>query len=174
MGEQREVILGIMKIKIRFDGDTPGLAEHKLSLFHFGEPLLHIAKGMRGTASGLIMNALGPEHGAKGGTLAKNATHIDVLLSDIEKGCAIPCMEVSWDPPAGANEDLFENLDVRVAKSFFSALKSEAEGERVSWWARQVLESLPADAQVRQFSLYDDDELIDEFEYSPDNMEEVD
>lgn len=74
-------------LSIRWDGDSPDLVEHQLSLSAWLEPLGLLLKSVRRTASRILQDALDdPDAGRRGGRYAKAAQQIDLQITAIQAG----------------------------------------------------------------------------------------
>ncbi len=74
------------QLKIVWDGDTPGLAQHRLSLAEFGPALNRMLIAMRRIASGIVTQAQeGGDTGLRGGRLAKLASQLDLEITGVDR-----------------------------------------------------------------------------------------
>ena len=63
-----------LQLRITFDGTAPGLAEHRLSVTAFVEPLGRLVAAYRRIASGVLSDMLdAPEYGRGGGKVCRTS-----------------------------------------------------------------------------------------------------
>jgi hypothetical protein len=99
-------------LSIRWEGDTPDLVEHQLSLSAWLEPMGLLLKSVRMTASRILQDALDdPDAGRRGGRYAKAAQQIDLRLTAIRAGSTDVCFLVTGGE-ADAQVGLFPQLPV--------------------------------------------------------------
>ena len=90
-GLVRERVGVRVELEITYDGNEPGLSEHRLSLSSFAEPLRLLLSALQRTASGIVSQALeDPDYGSRGGKLATDAKLLDLELEGVWDGCARP------------------------------------------------------------------------------------
>lgn len=140
-----------VKLKIAFDGNVPGIAEHKLDLASFGPALAALSDGLRRTAAGLVNEALEPQ---RRGPIAKRA-ELHVYLDSVGAGSLE--VDMSVEPPLGGlgyNLDLIEELPVRAVKQFLGAVQEESKGVLKNAFARKFLRALPPGITHQRYSAY--------------------
>ena len=140
------------KLRVNYEGTTPGLENHRLSVSHFGEPLNKLVVALRRIASNMISQATGEEAGAAGGRLAKKAQAIDVEIAAIEPG-SVGLALVVVARLVGGQGELFDNLPDRACAEFVSAVENEAQGKTHSAMVRKYLESLPTGLTTQRYEL---------------------
>lgn len=145
-----------IQLKIKFDGDVPGLAEHRLDLVAFEKAITCLTTGLRRTASGLLKEAVE----STAGRLAKGA-ELQIFLDALTEGSAQ--LTVSVDAPIlrrGENASFFADLPLRASKQFVEAIDAESRGEMRSVLARRFLAALPSGLNSQQYQLYNDGKVI--------------
>lgn len=144
-----------VQIKIYWDGDAPGVAEHRLSVSAFGPALRALWVAARRIASGIVKDALErTESGARGGRIADEAKRIDLELVSIDGGSLAPTLTLRMRPPAlakGETAPLFEDLPVRTAERLLDALDAETHGKAASFAVRKYLRVLPGGLTVQRY-----------------------
>lgn len=136
-----------IELSIVYEGDEPGLAEHRLSLAAFAIPLRLLLTALQRTASGLLSSALDdPEYGSRGGKLARDAALLDLELGVIGKGSAAPAFVVVIRPDLTSSQTRFpiDELPARAAEKLVRDLEAESKGVLQSAAARRYLRSLPS------------------------------
>lgn len=141
-------------LNIRWDGTTPGLSEHALSLETWLKPLGLLLSAVRRTASSMATDALADtERGARGGRLAKAAANIDLRLTSLSDGC----VNLGFDcalRELPVQQDLFtDELPGRALNSVLDAIEAEAKGELRSAAVRKFLESMPTGLTIQEYEL---------------------
>ncbi len=129
-------------LKVRWDGEVPGLEAHEVSLVHFADAMKQLQSALLGTASNLLSKAEDPEKGTRGGRRQKGATQLDVRLIGIETGCAVLNIRITHPGPTtplGFDADLPE----RTALDFTEGLEAESKGLQRNGHARKYLRTLP-------------------------------
>jgi hypothetical protein len=139
-----------VELRISFDGTTPGLKEHRLSLVAFAKPLQHLVAAIRRTASAIVASGSeDPAYGSRGGKLADPAKLIDLELVAIEKGSAAPyfvCTARSPGLPQLAIRGLgtpANDLAEMSVDRFLRDIEAEGSGKRQSHSVRRFLKSIP-------------------------------
>lgn len=75
------------ELNIVWDGDGPGLSEHRLSVGALAKPLTLLLTAIRRIATNLATEASDSERGARGGRFSRLAEEIDLQLSTVADGC---------------------------------------------------------------------------------------
>lgn len=157
-------------LTIRWDGTTPGLSEHTLSLDAWLGPLDLLLRAVRRTASGMVTEAVeDPEYGARGGRLHKSAAHIDLRLMALTDGCVNLAFECAAPPPDGQQDMFVDALPGRAMASVLDAIEAEARGELRSAPVRKFLLAMPPGVAVQQYRL-DVDGSVREVEVTNANL----
>ena len=145
------------KLKILWQGDAPGLAEHRLSVAAFGAPLQLLLAALRRIASGIVSDAVDDsDYGARGGKYAKQAELLDLEIVELQEGSLGLMTECSLRVPPGQNFALFEDLSDRTALKLLDAVEAESKGHLQSQVVRKYLAALPAGVTAQRYSVYGD------------------
>lgn len=139
-----------VKLEIAFDGTTPGLEEHRLSLSAFAEPLTLLLAALQRTASAILASASeDPEYGSRGGKLADAAKLLDLELASVEAGSARPVFVCTARAPSGSQSALpgidmtRDDLAEAAVERLLRDIDAESAGKPRSASARRYLRSLP-------------------------------
>lgn len=150
------------QLKIKWDGDAPGIAEHRLSLSAFGPALATLLQALRRIASGIVSDALDdPSYGKRGGRLAEKARVLDVQLVTVTEGSLVLDTRCVNRPPPGVNMELLDELPTRALARFFQDVKAESKGNAANVLVRKFLSELPQGVSFQRYEAYRDGTLID-------------
>lgn len=142
-------------LTIRWDGKTPGLAEHRLSLVSWGDALRQLHVALRRTASSVLGDAKeSGDYGAKGGRLRRGAEDFDVQLASLDAGCIKPTFVVGPPLVEGEDEQLafpFPGFADRVLEVFLDHLDDERSGRLSSPRVRSFLRAIPEGVNVQEY-----------------------
>jgi hypothetical protein len=128
------------ELKIRWDGDVPGMAEHRLSLAQFGDALANLVAALRRIATQMVSTAEG-EH-PKTGRFAGVARQLDIEISAIEGNSTGVNGVVTFTPPPDMLP-LFVDLPERATTELLDSIERESKGQAANWAVRKYLQSLP-------------------------------
>lgn len=128
------------ELKIRWDGDAPGLAEHRLSLGQFGNALASLVQALRRIATQMIGTAQGEN--PKSGRFANLARQIDIQIEQIEGNSTGFNAIVSFEPPPEMLP-LFADLPGRATAELLDFIERESKGQPSHWAVRNYLSALP-------------------------------
>jgi hypothetical protein len=129
------------ELKIRWDGDVPGIAEQRLSLAAFAEPLNLLLIALRRIATQMVSSAMEGEH-PKSGRLTNIARLIDIELVDIAKqSSGTDAFVVFHNPPEELN--LWWDIPSRATVELLEAIDIESKGQIRNSAVRNYLRSLP-------------------------------
>src|SRR5437762_775158 len=92
------------QLEIKWEGDAPGLAEHRLSLGAFGTPLTLLLAAVRRIASNTISMATDEK---TTGRFADAARQLDVQIEKVIEGSSGISGICAFDPMPGAQAFLF-------------------------------------------------------------------
>ncbi|WP_437286585.1 hypothetical protein [Sorangium sp. So ce406] len=155
-----------VELKVTFEGDEPGLAQHRLSLSSFGEPLKLLLDALQRTASGILASALDDaDYGTQGGRLASDAKLLDLELASLETGSAAPTFVCTARPGPQLRIPDFDVLGEQAVLRLVQDLDAERQGKPVNGSARKYLRSLPAGVRVQRYSAYADGNLIADVQF---------
>lgn len=130
------------KLTITWDGNVPGLPEHRLSVDAFGDALKLLLIAYRRIASNMLREAVGAE-GKADKRLRKTASWLDLQIVDVlANSSGIAAAGVLTVPP-GESRNLFEDLSTRAGIALLEAIEAEAHGHLQSKAVRNYLGALP-------------------------------
>src|SRR5689334_3751010 len=96
------------ELRIRWQGDTRGLADKRLSLSAFGEPLNLLLVALRRIATNLVTDAFEDKNI---GRFANAARQLDIEIFDLVKeSSGFDGLITLTAPSPGENLELFQNL----------------------------------------------------------------
>ena len=139
------------RLRILWDGEAPGLAEHRLSLNTFGVPLQKLGKAIRGIAGDIVK-------AAEGGAPRTNTTAlVDLQIRGLGEGSLV--LDVECMPAQGEPLSLFApDVARRVVVDFLEALHDESQGRSRNRHVHKFLDSLPKrGVRSQRYSLLRDD-----------------
>ncbi|WP_438016917.1 hypothetical protein WMF18_39990 [Sorangium sp. So ce315] len=155
-----------VELKVTFEGDEPGLAQHRLSLSSFGESLKLLLSALQRTASGILASALDDaDYGTRGGRLASDAKLLDLELASLEKGSAAPTFVCTARPGPQLRIPSFDVLGEQAVLRLVQDLDAERQGKPVNGSARKYLRSLPAGVRVQRYRAYSDGRLLADVQF---------
>ena len=128
-----------IEIRIRFDGETAGLREHRLSIAAFNQPLGLLLKAFRRAVDAVADSGnIGQERSRRFG---KHAEHFDLQLTSIADGC----VQLGFTCVVGEANGSFPAIQAREAVDrVVNTIAREARGQSTgSPSIRRYLESLP-------------------------------
>lgn len=132
------------QLKILWDGDAPGLAEHRLSLAEFGPALIRLLGAMRRIASGIVTQAHeGSGKNQRGGRLAKLASQLDLEVTSVEEGSLGLVMACVLRLAPGQSAEPMDSLADQTCAEFLSAVEQESSGQLRNGMVREYLRALP-------------------------------
>ncbi|MFY0527696.1 hypothetical protein ACN28I_32630 [Archangium gephyra] len=153
-------------LRIIWDGNVPGLPEHRLSLNAFGGPLDKLRKAIKFIAASTVANAVG---GSIKDELRGKKPLVDIQLSSIDKGSVDLQFECELAP--GNNEALFvEDLAHRVVHEFLASVRAESRGQLRNRFVREYLDSLPPQLRRQRYSVVRNGREEDAYEFSEMNL----
>ena len=149
---------------LRFEGETPSLKAHRLSIAEFAEPLRQLLVAYRRIASALISEAVGdPEYGKAGGKYAEQAKIIDLEIDQLRHESPVEVdLVCRVSTPPSATYPLFQNgLLVRAGQVLIRSLDAEGKGELQNAAVRKFLKSLPENIKKQDYELWQGDQKVD-------------
>lgn len=158
-----------VELRIVFDGTEPGLAEHRLSLSAFAEPLRRLLAAVQRTGSSIVSQALEPDYGARGGKFAKEAALLDLELATIERGSATPVL-VATARPSGRQMSLINDLPARTIQRIVNDIEAERQGKLQNITVRRYLSSLPAGVTRQSYCAVVDGTVVATSEFAAANI----
>ena len=130
------------EIKIRWDGDIPGVQEHRLSIGAFGEALFQLVLALRRIATQMVTSAVDPADRPSTGRFANLARGLDIEISEIKGGSSGFDGTVTFMQPPDFLP-LFEDLPQRAAFELLDSIEREGKGQPSNWAVHKFLTLLP-------------------------------
>lgn len=163
-----------VKLKVTFDGEEPGLAQHRLSLSAFGEPLKLLLSALQRTASGILAAALDDtEYGNRGGRLAAEARLLDLELASIEQGSAAPTFECVARPGSQLDLHRFDTLGEQTVQRLVQDLDAERQGRPANASVRRYLRSLPPGVRTQRYTAWANGSVLADIQFGELSLSEV-
>jgi hypothetical protein len=151
-------------LHIRWDGDIPGVSQHRLSLSTWLEPLQFLLKGVKRTASLIATDALDDsERGLRGGRYAKAAEHIDLEIASIRDGCVQVDFVVTGGEPdeqLGLFPHLPADLPALAVAKILDDIEHESHGRMRNALIRRYLQALPSSISHHSYELMQDGKRV--------------
>lgn len=142
------------RITIVWDGDTPGLKEHRLSLAEFSPALKSMLVAMRRIASGIVTQAeeVG-DAGSRRGRLANLAKQLDLEITGVEEGSLSLVLACVLRLAPMQNAELLARLADQTCTEFVAAIEQETTGQLRNDSVRKFLRALPAGITTQSYSV---------------------
>ena len=138
------------KLEIVWQGNVPGLAEHRLSLDAFGPALQQLVIAYRRIASNLLAQA-----DSTTGRLHTFAYLFDLQLEQIKQGSAGIVAACVIDAEPGFLGDVWAPWTTRTAEALLTDIEAEANGEFRNGAVRKYLRALPEGVTGQQYAFSD-------------------
>ena len=132
-----------VQLDIVWDGDAPGLLEHRLSLGAFGDALTALLAALRRIATNIVGDAVEGE-AAEVGRFANAARQLDIQIESIKRNTSGFAGLVSIHTPQGETMQLFDDLPETASTQLLEAVESESRGVLKNAAVRKYLRALPA------------------------------
>jgi hypothetical protein len=158
------------QLRIVWDGDAPGIAEHRLSLAAFGEALLALLAALRRIASSVVTENSAPEYGSKGGKYAGQAELLDLELESVGRGSVDTLATVVTRVRPGTTAPLF--LEREACRQFLDLVEAEGRGEARSAPVRKFLGTIPAGVSSQRYTLEDAGRVLKSVSIGPMSLAE--
>jgi hypothetical protein len=139
------------QLRIRWDGDVQGIAEHRLSLANFGQPLALLLHALRRIATQMVSTAVDRP---KFGRFANLARQLDIQVIDVEGNSTGIDAVVSFTPPPDMLP-LFGDVAERAVSELLDSIKLESDGTVRDSAVRGYLQSLPLGVHKQLYELHD-------------------
>jgi hypothetical protein len=154
MAEEIKIGTGTTQLRIRWDGDSsvPGLAEHRLSLAKFGEPLALLLAALRRIATQMVSTAVEAER-PRFGRFANLARQLDIEVVGIEGNSTGIDAVVSFEQPPDMLP-LFSEVAERAVVELLDSIDEERQGGVRNSSVRKYLRSLPQGVHKQLYELH--------------------
>ncbi len=147
----------MIRLNIKWSGNVPGIAEHRLSVQHFGTPLRHLLMAVRRTANNILRQAYLRKESDLG-RLASEADLIDLQIAGVYESSLGVGSIVDVQMPPGQMPLMPEQLAGDALDRFLADMEKESNGVRRNNGARRFLLSLPPGLTSQEYRLYINDE----------------
>jgi hypothetical protein len=163
-----------VELSVAFEGTEPGLAEHRLSMSAFGEPLRLLLIALQRTASAILSSAESPEYGSKGGQYKAEARMLDLELSAVTSGSAGAVFACTARVPPGgqltiteAAPEAFERYDLPAlaAARLLQDIDAERSGTPRNAAVRRYLASIPPGVTMQRYRATSGVEVLGEIAF---------
>lgn len=141
------------EIRIRWDGDAPGVEQHRLSLSAFGDALPLLLAALRRIATRMVTAAVEPERPAKG-RFADLARSLDIEITNIEGNSTGFNGLVTFAIPPD-ELPLFADLPDRAVMELLDSIDRESRGQPSNWPVRQYLNALPEGIHKQTYEFHE-------------------
>ncbi len=159
------------EIKIRWDGDVPGLDQHRLSLAAFADPLNQLLLALRRIATQIVSLAVEHER-PKTGRFANLARQLDIEITSIEgNSTGFNGVVAFYQPPEEL--PLFADLPDRAVTELLDSIERESRGQATNWAVRKYLTSLPRAVHRQVYELHENGTTKKRVEIGDINLTEV-
>jgi hypothetical protein len=139
-------------LKIRFEGDTPGISDGRLSLSAFRNALAKLLAAFRSVADQTERGSENLEEAPNVGRFSKAAEQLDLQISSI----AGNCVTMEFLPQTLEKQTVLfgdENLD-RTLDRLIENIEAEAAGKSRNPRVRKLLAALPSGICKQEWSLW--------------------
>lgn len=140
------------ELRVYWDGDAPGLADHRLSLSAFGLPLQHLLRALRRIAAAKAASGFEFREASSAGRMPKVASLIDIEIGSLREGSLDLELRCRLHQPPGESMPMFL-LDQSVDE-LMNAIEEESRGVSRQRLVRKFLDSMPAGVQSQRYTLY--------------------
>jgi hypothetical protein len=141
------------QLRIRWDGEAPGIAEHRLSLATFGVPMELLLSALRRIATQMVGAALENEQ-PKTGRFANLARGLDIEIKQIEGNSTGFDGIVSFQHPP-QELPLFGDLPDRATMELLDSIDAESKGLARHGSVRKYLKSIPPSIHKQFYEIHD-------------------
>lgn len=152
----------MIELEISFEGETPGVHEHRLSVDAFGEPLSRLLLAARRIATQIVTQAIDAteDYGSGGGRWAKEAGQLDIQITTLEAGSLRLVLALLFNLHQGKQLPLFDDLPERTGSMLLEAIRDESAGSMRNHSVRKYLASLPPGITSQEYALLKDGQRV--------------
>jgi hypothetical protein len=166
-----QVKTGTAQLRIRWDGDVKGLAEHRISLAAFGQPLAYLLQALRRIATQMVSNAVDAEH-PKFGRFTNQARQLDIELAKMEEGSGGFDALVSFSQPSD-ELSLFWDVPERATIELLDSIDQERQRIPRNSAVRRYLASLPREVHKQLYEFHENGHVKKRVEFGDIDVAEV-
>jgi hypothetical protein len=147
-----------IELEIVWDGDAPGLRDHRLSLGAFSESLSFLLLALRRIATKIVGEAVEGD-GPNTGRFTNEARQLDIQIERIVGNSSGFRGAVALHNPTG-RVALFDFLAESAGSELLDAIREESHGIMKNFAVRRYLRALPHGVLTQRYVLRDGDRLI--------------
>ena len=141
------------QLRVRWDGDVPGISEQRLSVHSFGQALDALLAALRRIATQMVSTAVDGEH-PRTGRFASVAKQLDIEITDLEHNSTGFDSVVTFAQPS-EELPLFADLPNRAVSELLDAIERESNGQPANWSVRRYLSMLPSGVHKQVYEWHD-------------------
>jgi hypothetical protein len=166
-----QIKTGTAQLRIRWDGDVKGLAEHRISLAAFGQPLAYLLQALRRIATQMVSTAVDAEH-PKFGRFTNQARQLDIELVKMEEGSGGFDALVSFSQPPD-ELPLFWNVPERATIELLDSIDQERQRVPRNSAVRRYLGSLPREVHKQLYEFHENGTVKKRVEFGDIEVAEI-
>lgn len=149
-----------VELSVIYEGTEPGLAEGRLSLSSFGEPLRLFLIALQRTASAILSSSDNPEYGGRGGSYKAEARLLDLEIQGTVHGSAGVVFACTAHVPPGGQltiahsvPEVFERYDLPAltAARLLQDIEAERSGRPRNAAVRRYLAAIPRGVSAQRY-----------------------
>jgi hypothetical protein len=141
-----------VELEITWEGNVPGLDEHRLSLGAFGDSLTALLAALRRIANNIVGEAIEDE-GATTGRFTSAARQLDIQIVQIKKASSGFGGYIELNTQPGQNMPLFNDLPQTAGLQLLDAVELESKGTMKLSAVRKYLRALPVGISRQTYRL---------------------
>lgn len=147
-----------IELKISWEGDAPGVREHRLSIGAFAPALAELVRAYRRIASNMLRNAASY---AESGRLKDLANRLDIEIQSVEGTNPLELAAVcTFDAPIEIQPPLWPvNIAERASKELLDSIEEESSGRPRNTAVRSYLKLLPP-LSKQKYELHDNGRVL--------------
>lgn len=147
------------ELEIHYEGEAPGIAEHRLSLDAFGAPLFYLLTALRRIATQMVSQAVGEP---KVGRFADVARNLDIEITQINGNSLGLQSVITFEQPILQQPELplWADLPERAGRDLLDYIERESKGQLAHKAVRTYLEQLPRGLSKQEYRLHSNGRVI--------------
>ncbi len=158
------------ELKIKWEGTAPGLAEGRLSLSAFGEPLKLLLASLRRIATNKVSDDI---EESNVGRFAKEAKQLDIEITDLVKESSGFDSLITFTDPYSVESSLLASLQEKVGRELLEAIDDERQGVLRNSGVRRYLQSLPKGIAKQTYALHRNGTTLKEVSFTSTSISDV-
>jgi hypothetical protein len=160
------------ELRVKWEGSSPGLPEHRLSIGAFGDPLNRLLTALRRIATNIVGDAIDGKR-SDTGRFANAARQLDIEITGLIGGSTGFESVLTFATPAGENIPLFADLPERAGAALLDAIDLERQGIATSVRVRDYLRQLPIGVTRQTYLLHRNGTAIKEIAFGDADLLEM-